>query len=241
MISQRQLTQQLRDLGVGARPALMVHASLRKLGPVQGRADGVLKALTSAQGEAGTLLMPLGADDTPGFDALTAPVEADMGVLAEVFRTWPGTRVSDHPAGRFGAYGQAADKLLNPVPFHDYLGPGSVLERFTQLDGHVLRLGADENTITLTHYAEYLARLPHKRRVRRRYVLASGQEVFVESLDDSDGIVEWEAGDYFTDLWRAYRKIGDVTMGTVGGCKAELFTAQAYVRFATQWMEQNLR
>ncbi len=33
----------------------------------------------------------------------------------------------------------------------------------------MLRLGADVDTVTVTHWAEALARVPHKRRVRHRY------------------------------------------------------------------------
>jgi len=64
----------------------------------------------------------------------------------------------------------------------------------------VLRLGADTNTVTLLHHAEYLADVAHKRRVRRhRRVLGeNGPEIrVVESLDDSDGIVAWSGDDYF--------------------------------------------
>ncbi len=56
------LARDLRRLGVGAGDTLMVHASLRAIGPVEGGAGGVLDALEEAVSPQGTLLMPL----TPG-------------------------------------------------------------------------------------------------------------------------------------------------------------------------------
>ena len=45
-----ELVEDLRRLGVTAGDTLMVHASLRRIGPVVGRADGVVDALEAAVG-----------------------------------------------------------------------------------------------------------------------------------------------------------------------------------------------
>lgn len=104
----------------------------------------------------------------------------------------------------------------------------------------VLRLGADPDTVTLTHWAEYLANVPDKRRVRRRYVRADIGEQWIEGLDDSDGIVEWSKGDYFARILIDYLAVGHASTGQVGNCEAELFTARHFVEFAVQWMESRL-
>jgi aminoglycoside N3'-acetyltransferase len=187
------LVGQLRALGITAGEVLMVHASMRRVGAVERGAVGMVDALREAVGVRGTLLMVLSADESEPFDALRSPVDIeDMGVLAELFRTYPGAAVNDHSADRFAAIGPAAARLLEPTPLHDYHGPGSVLERLTELGGRVLRLGANPDTVTLTHYAEYLADVPDKVRVRRRYIRADIGEVWIESLDDTDGIATWD-------------------------------------------------
>lgn len=56
-----ELARQLGRLGVRRGEALMVHASLRRIGPTQGRASGVLAAIERAVGPEGTLLMVVGA------------------------------------------------------------------------------------------------------------------------------------------------------------------------------------
>ena len=236
-----EIVAQLAALGLRHGDIVMTHASLRRVGPIEGGAAALIEAQRAAVGAAGTLLMVLSAtDDT--FDARTSPVDVtELGWLAETFRTHPGVVVSDHPASRFGALGIAAVALLEPTPLHDYYGPGSVLERFTNRGGKVLRLGANPDTVTLTHYAEYLADLPHKNRVRRRYVRADTGELWIDSLDDTDGIAKWQHGDYFPQILLDYRASGAVCGGEVGACDAELFDARDFVAFAVAWMNRRLR
>lgn len=242
MIARQQLVDDLRELGLGAGDVVMVHASLRRTGPIDGGAATLIGALDAA---AGTWMMTLGAieqegDDPAPFDALTTPADPDIGVLAEVFRTTPGTVVSDHPEGRFGARGERAAWLVADQPWHHYYGPGSPLAKLAEAGGRVLRLAADDDTITLTHHAEYLCDVPAKRSVVRRPVVmgAHGPEMrVVECLDDSDGIVD---RDYFPEILDAYRAAGGVRTCRVGNAVAELLDAADYVRFATAWMNANL-
>jgi aminoglycoside N3'-acetyltransferase len=241
MIDRTSLTHDLVSLGVQPGTALMVHASLRKLGPIDGGADAVLDALMDTLGSDGTLLMVLGADDDEAFDAQTSAADPEIGTLAEVFRRRKGTRVNDHAAARFGARGPLAKELLEPIPLHDYYGPGSVLARFTAARGAVLRLGADIDTVTLTHFAEYLADIPGKRRVQRRYVRADTGEQWIDSLDDTDGIVIWKGGDYFAQILIDFLASGRARTGSVGNCTAELFEAGAFVEFAVQWLESKFQ
>lgn len=257
------LAADLRRLGVASGDVVMVHASLRAIGPVDGGAAGVVRALDAAVGADGTLLMVLGARDdwswvnerpeadraallagAEPFDPLVAPAETDLGVLAEVFRQRPGTRVSNHPEGRFAARGRLATAFVTDVPWHDYYGPGSPLERLTDAGGKVLRLGADPDTVTLIHYAEYLAEVPHKRRVRRhRHVLGpGGPEIrVVDCLDDSNGIVDWPGEDYFAVILRDFLAAHPAAHGRVGRAASELIDARALVDFATRWMTTRFR
>ena len=231
----------LLALGVEPNTVLMVHASMRKVGPVIGGAEAVLESLLKLLTPAGTLLMVLSAEPDEPFDHLKTPVDVeDMGILAEVFRKNPNTKVNDHAADRFAALGSKAEYLLKPSPLHDYHGPGSVLERLVNLNGSILRLGANVDTVTLTHYAEYLANIPDKRRVKRRYIRADIGEQWIESLDDSDGIAEWTRGDYFPQILIDFIAAGNANVGAVGNCIAELFDARLFVDFAVEWMEKNL-
>jgi aminoglycoside N3'-acetyltransferase len=256
------LVTDLRRLGVNSGDLLMVHASLRAIGPVHRGADGVIDALETAVGGNGTLFMTLGARDdwswvnvepesdrpellrdAEPFDCLVAPADPDIGVLAEVFRTRPRTKVSDHPEGRFGAYGPLASALLDHVPWDDYYGPDSPLDRFVRAGGRVLRLGADLGTVTLLHYAEYLTPISGKRRVRRHRLVAGRDHPelrVVECLDDCDGIVDYPGDDYFEDILRDYLAADSAATGVVGRARSELIEAADIVSFGVTWMTEHL-
>ncbi|WP_434386170.1 aminoglycoside N(3)-acetyltransferase [Melittangium boletus] len=237
------LVEELRQLGVGPGDLVMVHASLRRLGPVEGGVSGVLDALDAAVGPDGTLMMTLGADDAEPFDAAHTPAQADVGYLAEAFRRRPGTRVSDHPEGRFGARGRRAEEVLADPPWNDYYGPGSPLDHAVRLGVRVLRLGADLNTVTLLHLAEYLVELPSKRRVRRspRVRGPQGPEVrVVDCLDDEHGIVDLGGEDYFARLLEDYLAQGRARTGLVGQAHSELIEGADLVSFGVRWMARHL-
>jgi aminoglycoside N3'-acetyltransferase len=264
-IDQASLRHELTALGLQRGDIAMVHVSLRKMGLARNQSDAggpelLLAALEDVVGEDGTLMMILGSDyaydwvnskpieeragllaGTPPFDARTAAVLPEVGWFAEVFRRATGTVVSDNPSGRFAARGRRAAELLRDQPWNDYYGPGSPLQRLCDAGGKVLRLGADPETVTVLHYAEYLANVPDKRRTRWDYVVAGDdgrpKHVWIECLDDSQGIVDWRGEDYFALITKAYLATGAARQGVVGRAASELIEAAPFASFGAAWME----
>lgn len=263
----KRLRQDLAGLGVRPGDLLMIHASLRKIGLArtdigEGGADLILDALDQAVGADGTLVMILGSDyamdwvnlrpeqeragllaGTPAFDYRNAPALGEVGWLAEAFRRRRGTIVSDNPSGRFGARGARAETLLADAPWHDYYGPGSPLEKLCGWGGRILRMGANPDTVTALHFAEYLADLPDKRRTRWDYMLEGPDgplHGYTGCLDDSAGIARWDGEDYFAVILKAYLALGRHRAGLVGNAPGELIDAADIVEFGARWMEANL-
>jgi len=266
MIDRDNLCSDLAALGVQAGDRVMVHASLRKLGLArsqvgEGGPEMLLDALEAAVGPSGTLVMILGSDyayewvnqrpveerakllaGTPPFDARAASVLPEVGWFAEVFRLHAGTVLSSNPSGRFAARGRDAEALLSDQPWNDYYGPGSPLEKLCE-GGKVLRLGADPNTVTVLHYAEYVARVPNKRRTRWDYLIAGKdgpRHVWIDCLDDAEGIADWD-DDYFALITSAYVAAGKARRGRVGLAASELIDAADLVAFGAAWMEEHFQ
>jgi aminoglycoside N3'-acetyltransferase len=259
------LAEDLRALGVQRGDLVMLHVSLRALGLArsQGVADGaerVLSALEEVLGPTGTLLMILGTEyaldwvnERPvleraallaGTEPLRledAPVLPEVGFVAEAFRRRAGTLISANPSGRFAAAGARAAELLRDQPWNDYYGPGSPLDKLCAWGGRILRLGASPDTTTALHYAEYLASIPNKRRTRWDYLLATPEgprHVWIDCLNDSEGIAEWDGEDYFALILQAYLAQRPHRSGNVAAAPSHLLEASDLVQFGVRWMEE---
>jgi aminoglycoside 3-N-acetyltransferase len=241
------LTADLKNLGVRPGQDLLVHTSMRELGPVEGGADGLLKALQASVGPRGTLIVPtqtplnsLTSDaflaDTrgfcqaaldryiqamPGFDPDVTP-STGMGRFAEHVRTSQGAVRSSHPQSSFAALGARAAESMADHKLTCHLGEQSPLGWLYRADAAILLLGVRYNACTAFHLAEY--RLPGEP-VYRQYqcfTMVGGERVphaFTDiELDHSD----FEA--LGIDFDRAHRPRpgceADVRSGRVGATES---------------------
>lgn len=245
------LKADLTRLGVTPGSVLMVHASVRSVGPVTGGVNVILQALLDALGPTGALVAyldfePFFEDDdqteVPVFDKRIAHAARDHGVLHEAIRTWPGAIRSDHPDAGVAAIGPLADWITGEHPFRYGYGPGTPFEKVLQANGSVLMLGAPLDTITLLHYAEHQARIPNKRihRYRRLMPTAQGpQWLDFEEFDTADPVNDSLPANAFEQIARAFLATGRGSVGPVGAAPSALFPAPALVRFGIEWLEKH--
>ena len=160
-----QLATDLIAAGVRPGGALLVHSSLRALGPVPGGAETVICGLLAALGDEGTLLLPSLSYQhvsarQPRFDVRLSP--SNVGALAEYFRTRPGTQRSLHPTHSICALGPLADALLcNHVLDTTPVGAHSPLHLLPDHDGQILMLGCGLHPNTSMHGIEELVEPPY--------------------------------------------------------------------------------
>lgn len=155
------LVQQLVDLGVAAGSTLVVHTAFSKVGPVTGGPAGLIEALLTVLGDAGTLVMPSMTDDD---DHVFVPGRTPcrgMGVVADTFWRLDGVRRSDSPHA-FAARGPLAEPILGPHPPDVPHGADSPVGRVHALGGSVLLLGVGHDANTTLHLAESLANVPYR-------------------------------------------------------------------------------
>jgi aminoglycoside 3-N-acetyltransferase len=251
------LVDDLRTLGVEPGMTLLVHSSLGSLGWVCGGPVAVLLALEEVLGEQGTLVMPTmtgGLTDprdwqhppvpeawkdtiralTPAFDPDLTPTRG-MGVIAETFRTQPGTLRSGHPHASFAARGPRATWITAAHTLDYALGEGSPLARIYELDGWVLLLGVGHENNTSLHLAEYRAEFPGKREQPNGAPLSiDGVRRWVDVLD-----LDVDASD-FPQIGEAFaREGGPVRSGRVGNAPVYLMPIRPLVDFAVRWMEEH--
>ena len=265
MISREQLAAQFRALGLRPGDVVMAHASVRAFGEIAGGPDEIHLAIGDAITASGTFVMyascPRYVDEVgrgnltpdeeaevlaklPPFDAATARSARDNGTLVEFFRTWPGARVNPHPA-RFVARGAKVDRLFAAQPWDFAFGAGSALDRFVELDGRILLLGCDHDTVTFLHYVEHIADIPDKRVASFTVpLLDGGVRVWREMKEyDTSGAgahPHWPDR-FFARIVDSYLARTNNRGGRVGDAMCYLLPARGLLDFARPVMERVAR
>jgi aminoglycoside 3-N-acetyltransferase len=171
-VSLSDLKTGLAKLGL-IKNLVIVHASLKAFGHIEGGAETMLSALLDS---VSGIIMPTftyktmlnpevgppqngitygsGTDLNKMAEAFRPDMPADklMGVLPEVLRKHPKAKRSSHPIQSFA--GIRADAILNSQRIYD---PLASIGALAEQDGWVLLLGVDHTVNTSIHYGEKLA------------------------------------------------------------------------------------
>jgi aminoglycoside 3-N-acetyltransferase len=265
VLSRAELAEEFRVLGVAPGDTVMVHASVRSVGPIAGGPDQIHLAIKDALTSAGTMMMyascPDGYDDVgrgvypgsterrllekmPPFDPQTARAARDNGTLVEFFRTFPGSLVNQHVA-RFVVWGAHAQHLISEQPWDFPFGRGSALERFVELNGKILLIGCDHDCVTFLHYAEHILDVPHLRIVTMEVPwLENGERIWKEDKEvDTSGAgahPNWPDR-FFATIVNKYLSSTHNRGGRVGRAHCFLFDANGLLALALKQMREVAR
>ncbi|MEM7335585.1 MAG: AAC(3) family N-acetyltransferase [Chloroflexota bacterium] len=250
------LIQHLHRCGVEEGQTILVHLAMSKLGWMVGGAEAVVQALIGALGESGTLMMVTHSSDNtdpsawenppvpqswwqpirdnmPAYDPRTAQTRG-VGRVPELFRSWPGTLRSEHPAFSMAARGPNAQFLVSEHALTEDMGHRSPLGKLYQLDGHVLLLGVTHWNNTSLHYAEYQANYPGKRNEKQgSAMMVNGQRKWAtyETLETHT--------DDFGPMGEAFDQAHQITINKINSAEVRLFRQRLVVDFGIQWLEKN--
>jgi len=152
----------LRELGLTAGDSLIVHSSMRHLGPVEGGAGTVIDAILEVIGPTGNLVLPtfnyVRPVPSPYYDPMETP--GRTGILPEVGRKRPDALRSLHPTHSVAVIGPDAGRLTAGHLAQRTFGVGSPVDLLAQGGGKVLLLGVGQTSNSTIHVAEEHAGLP---------------------------------------------------------------------------------
>jgi aminoglycoside 3-N-acetyltransferase len=245
------LAADLTALGLGWGDVVCVHSSMRALGRVLGGPVAVVQALVDVVGRHGTVVVPTHTPDNsepsrwqappapeaewptiraemPGFHPRSTP-SRHMGVIAELVRTWPAARRSEHPQLSFAAIGDRAEELTHKQRLAPGFGADSPLGRLVAARGKVLLLGVGFDACSVFHVGE--------QRAGAAAMVEHGSAVATEG---DRRWVTWADLDHdaagFAELGAAFAATGVVSAAPVAAATAQLFPAPAAADFATDWL-----
>lgn len=250
------LVEQFAACGLAAGQTVLVHSSMSKLGWIAGGAQAVISALLRVLGDSGTLMTPsmttqntnpvnwreppvpeswwpVIREHMPAFDPARTPTR-EMGVIPELFRTWPGVLRSGHPIGSFAALGPNADYLTRDHRLIEEFSDTSPLGRLYELDGYILLLGVNHENNTSLHLAEYRANWPGKPIIREGTAVMFRDTRYWVEYD----LVEPNADD-FNQIGAAYESAHNIPIHHVGRAETRFLKQRPLIDFAVEWMERN--
>ncbi|MCI7813061.1 MAG: AAC(3) family N-acetyltransferase [Lachnospiraceae bacterium] len=256
LVLKKDIKEAFERVGVRQGQSIMVHTSLGSLGFVCGGAQTVIESLLESVGEEGTIMMPTQSwknldpesgvhweeprewwqairDNWPAYVKEITPTNT-MGAVAEMFRSWPGAKRSDHPARSVAAYGKYADYLTKDHDLSNIFGDGSPIGKLYELDGYVLLIGVGYDKNTSLHLADARAEYPGKHLEKESSaILVDGKRVWktYETL--------YVDGKDFKEIGEAFEQQKTVWKTELGNGSITLMRQRELVDFAVEWMEHN--
>ncbi len=205
LLTKRQLTDDLRALGVSQGDTLLVHSAMKPLGgQPEGGCLGVIEALMDALGPSGTLLIPALSyatvtRESPFFSVSVTP--SCVGRLSEAFRTMSGVVRSVHPTHSICAYGRLAAALTGEhMQDTTPVGPHSPFRLMMQEQGKILMLGCGLRPNTFMHGVEEAVGTP--------YVLSPSTVDYTCELADGSRILCSHTPHNFEGVTQRYDRVG---------------------------------
>ena len=257
-IIKEDIVSAFRSLGLTKGAVVMVHTSLSKIGYVCGGAQTVIEALIETVGQEGTIIMPTQSwknldpedgvhwdveeeyrqiirDHWPAYDKRLTPTNT-MGAVAEMFRLWPGTLRSDHPARSVAAWGKHAEYLTSGHDLSDIFGDASPIGKLYRLKGDVLLIGVGYDKNTSLHLADVRADYPGKHNcVEYSAIMENGKRVWKEYE------TLYVDGEDFEEIGADFERAETVGKSTLGNAELRLMNQPRLVDFAVDWISRHRR
>ena len=254
-VTKQDIISAVRNVGLKEGSTVMVHTSLSRIGYVCGGAQTVIEALIEVVGHEGTLMMPTQSwknldpedgvhgdieeeywdiirENWPAYDKRITPTNT-MGAVSEMFRSWPGTVRSDHPARSVAAWGKYAEYLVEDHDLSNVFGEGSPVGKLYELNGEVLLIGAGYDKNTSLHLADVRADYPGKHNcIEHSAIMEDGRRVWKEYA------TLFVDGEDFEQIGEAFEQNNTVNKTMIGNAELRLMSQKRLVDFAVDWIEK---
>ena len=231
MFTKQQIMDSLQTFSFAVGRPVLVHSSLRAVGEVEGRGEGLLDCLISFFTQRGGLLcIPTHTWDFDEMNMVTGRV--CIGTLPYLAATDTRALRTLHPTHSMAIYGErdraeafAAEEVFAETP----APPNGCYGKLCAQDGNILLLGVGHNRNTYLHSVEEMLQVPNrlsreKRNIRMIY--ADGREELRQIYSHcAEGIGDVSAR--YPKYEAAFRYHECITDGMIGNGIAQMCRARA--------------
>lgn len=241
MYTKESLIKQLEQLNIDGEGTLLVHSSMKSIGPVEGGADTVLDAFTEHMRD-GLLVLPTHTwsyinADNPRFYVDRSP--SCVGILPELFRSRPGVVRSLHPTHSVAALGKDAEDFTKDDHLFDTpCARGSAWGKMLDRKGTILLVGVDLKRNTYIHGVEEWVDIPGRLTDTHEAlytVLPDGTEISVASRRHCG--LSWS--EHFWKVDEVLESKGSMYKGQLGDAVVRVCDAEKVAKVITKMLKEN--
>ncbi len=243
MLTKFDLIRDIRSLGVEPTSTLLIHSSMKAIGPVEGGADTVLDAWMEYMKD-GLLIFPTHTwnrvtKSTDIFDSRTQ--SSCVGILSELFRQRSGVVRSLHPTHSVAAFGKDAlsyvsgeEKATSPLPREGCWG--KLLDR----DANILFLGCTLRSNTFIHGVEEWNEIPDRVSAWTKPLTLIDQEGKEYHVDMHCHHCEAreDVSENYGKLEEPFRRLGAIRYGKFGNALCILGNARKMNEIASKLLKR---
>lgn len=250
MFSKEFILNQLREMGVPQDRPVTIHTSLKSIGEVEGRGEGLLDLLIEyVTAKGGLLCVPththdyLYAKDLITLDLLKPFTQ--LGAFPTIAVNDPrGVRSINpsHSMAIFGDKEKAREFAAADNGIKTCTSPSGCYGRLYDEDGYVLLVGVDHNKNSFLHCAEEMLNMPNR-------LTNEEIETRIRHLDGSIELFSLrtyrpipELGDVssrFSKFEPAFKKNGCITYGKIGNADTQLCSCRGMVAVMRMILERS--
>lgn len=244
LYTKSELMQDIKKMGVDPYGTLLIHSSMKAIGPVEGGAETVLDAWCDYM-QNGLLIFPTHTwasigKERPVYDSRIEP--SCVGILPELFRKRPGAFRSLHPTHSVAAMGKEAMTYISGEEKSDSPCPrtgcwGKLLDR----DADILFLGCQLRSNTFIHGVEEWNQIPNrvnKETVPLTMIGPKGEAYHIDmhrhSCSETDDISQ-----YYVILEEPFAKLGAIRYGKFGDAKCIIGNARKMEDITTSLLKRD--
>jgi aminoglycoside 3-N-acetyltransferase len=240
-----ELSDSLSTLGLIKGDLLFIHSSLFNFGlpsdcSISEVPSKIFNKLQNTIGAEGTIAVPtFNFDFCNGlpFNIQETPSKI-MGVFSEFVRKHPQAKRSKHPMQSIAAVGPMTDFIIENDTESSF-SPDGPFDRLKTLEGKILLLGADINSVSMIHYVEEKCKVPYRywktfegTYIDKNISTTKSYKMYVRSMETNPLLK-------INGIERELKKTDKLLESQIGSGFIRIFNISDFVSIAEDFIAQN--